>query len=181
MNYFLKLVNKYSKDGGYMKELIFEYSSIVSSVMLLVFYTNEVIIIFEQKKYKLLHSFEVFKIYFSKWFNYFPLILIPFIFFIDIWFVGLIYSLIALSFFIYLRLCHKNIILNFWKTLRLYIVILIIETIFGTILMLNVKLVELTSLLIIVLNINLLFVFLCYWISWPAEKLYDKIINKEDK
>lgn len=163
-----------------MKELIFEYTSIIISIMLLVYYTNEIISLFEVKDYKFKNSFEVIKIYLCKWYNYFPLILIPFIFFIDIWFVGLIYSLIVVVFYFYLRIWHKITINDFWKAFRLYVVILIVETIIGTLFMLNVKLVELTSLLIIVLNIHFLMVYLCCLIIWPLEKLFTNIMNREN-
>lgn len=161
-----------------MKELIFEYTSIISSIMLLVYYTNELISLFEFDKYNFKDSFIVIKIYFSKWFNYFPLILIPFIFFIDNWYVGLIYSVINLIFLIFLRLKHHNLIKDYWKSFRLYILLLILETIFGTILMLNVNFVELTSLLIIVLNVHFIIVFLCFWLLYPVEKLLNYLSDK---
>ncbi len=161
-----------------MKELIFEYTSIISSILLLVYYTNQMISLFESKEYRFKNTIEILKIYLCRWYNYFPFILIPFIFFIDIWMVGIIYSLAAILFFIFLRSMHKNVINNYWKALGLYVIVLIIETIIGTIILFNIKLVELTSLLIIILNINFLFVYLGYLIMYPAEKLLDKIKNK---
>lgn len=164
-----------------MKEFIFEYTSIITSILLLVIYTKQMISLLHEKDFTFMESFKTIKVYLSKWYNYFPLLLIPFLFFINLWYIGLIYTFIGSSIFVFLKWKNKHILHSFWKAFRLYILLIILDTILGTILLMTFKLVELTSMLIIVLNINFIVVYLSYWIILPFEKILNASIftNKE--
>lgn len=154
---------------------ILEYLSIVMGVLVLVRITNDILQIYQQAHYHLSGYKKIFKDYYRfnkfKNKNYLFLAMIPLIFISDKIYGMILFVLIG-SLFLVLKKREKKIVkLKFTtRIIRLYIGILIVNSLLATLILVKFNLKELLSAIIILILFENILVFISSCLMLPIEK-----------
>lgn len=161
---------------------IIEYLAIIMSAIILVYKTNFILKYYQQSHYHLSSFKRTTKYYyFGKW-QYIIWGILLFIMFLDKWYVQLIYSL-YLAFLLVVLLKKKDII-KLRQTARIYrnyFFVLVIGTIFSSVMLLVLELPELVASLAIIIFLLPLLVALSSVIVLPIEKFISKYYQAKAK
>ena len=155
---------------------IIEDLAIVLSVLMMIFLVNQTLKYHQGSSYRLKDGLRYFKSFYTK--HYYYLLLIPFIFILDKWYMQLIYLIYLITLYLFTR--PKAQISKLVYTSRIWRLcgfIIIFYTALGTILMMNIAFKQLLSLMALYISIMPILTYFASLLMYPIEKLINKFYH----